>query len=125
MYARSRTTPLIVIDGEKGPLKLGHQPLYRLNQLVLDRLGVDVPNIGALVPPPEHLTVRPVPDTVIGYDANQQAFLCNPGAGGSDCAAAQSWLDDVKLVARDIFDGQGHALALLERHRHPVAASLK
>lgn len=125
MYARSRSTPLIVIDGEKGPLKLGSQPLYRLNQLVLDRLGLDQPNIGALVPPPEHLTIRPVPDTVIGYDAKQQAFLCNPGEAGGDCNAVQHWLDDVKLVARDIFDGQGHALALLERHRHPVAASLK
>jgi len=125
MYARSRTTPLIVIDGEKGPLQLGSQPLYRLNQLVLDRLGLDVPNIGALVPPPEHLTVRPVPDTIIGYDSNAQAFLCNPGEAKGDCSAVQNWLDDVKLVARDIFDGQGHALALLERHRHPVAASLK
>ncbi len=125
MYARSRTTPLIVIDGENGPLKIGSQPLYRLNQLVLDRLGVDVPNIGALVPPPEHLTIRPVPDTIIGYDANAQAFLCNPGESGGDCSAVQRWLEDVKLVARDIFDGQGHALTLLERHRHPVAASLK
>jgi phosphoglycerol transferase MdoB-like AlkP superfamily enzyme len=125
MYARSRTTPLIVIDGTNGPLKVGSQPLYRLNQLVLDRLGLDIPNIGALVPPPEHLTIRPVPDTIIGYDAHAKAFLCNTGAGGGECDAVQHWLDDVKLVARDIFDGEGHALALLERHRHPVAASLK
>ncbi|WP_374380058.1 LTA synthase family protein [Dongia sp.] len=125
MYARSRTTPLIVIDGENGPLKLGSQPLYRLNQLVLDRLGIDAPNIGALVPPPERITVRPVPDTIIGYDAANMPFLCNPGVVSGDCATAAAWLEDVKLVARDIFDGAGHALTLLERHRHPVAASLQ
>ncbi|WP_374655310.1 LTA synthase family protein [Dongia sp.] len=125
MYARSRSTPLIVIDGERGPLKLGTQPLYRLNQLVLKRLGLDVPNIGALVPPPEDLTIRPVPDTIIGYDAAAKPFLCNPGVTHGPCGPVQAWMEDVKLVARDIFDGQGHALALLERHRHPVAASLK
>ncbi len=125
MYVRSRTTPLIVIDGEKGPLKLGSQPLYRLNQLVLDRLGLDVPNIGALVPPPKHLIIRPVPDTVIGYDEDAKSFLCNPGQVHGDCGTVRDWLDDVKLVARDIFDGKGYARGLLDRHRHPVAASLK
>lgn len=125
MYARSRTTPLIVIDGERGPQKLGSQPLYRLNQIVLESLGLDLPNIGALVPPPEDLTIRPVPDTIIGYDARARAFLCNPGDKSADCGRVADWLDDVKLVARDIFDGEGHALNLLERHRHPVAASLK
>jgi hypothetical protein len=62
---------------------------------------------------------------VAPYDADAKAFLCNPGETGGDCMAVQNWLEDVKLVARDIFDGEGHALALLERHRHPVAASLK
>jgi hypothetical protein len=125
MYARSRTTPLIVIDGKKGPLKLGTQPLYRLNQLVLERLGLDVPNIGALVPPPENFIVRPVPDTIIGYDAASKPFLCNPGDKSGHCGPVQAWLEDVKLVARDIFDGDGHALALLQRHRHPVTANLE
>ena len=126
MYVRSRTTPLIVIDGEKGPLNLGAAPLYRLNQLIVDRLGLDVPNIGALVPPPDDLTIRPVPDTVIGLDAQQQPFLCNPAENPQgDCARVATWLEDVKLVARDIFDGEGHALALMARSRHRVAANLQ
>lgn len=124
MYARSRATPLLVIDGEHGPLNLGATPLYRLNQLVLDRLGLDVPNIGALVPPPENLTIRPVPDTVIGFDAAQQPFLCKPQETDGACGSVATWMDDVKLIARDIFDGQGHALGLMERHRHPVTATL-
>ena len=124
MYARSRATPLLVIDGEKGPLRLGQMPLYRLNQLVLDRLGLDVPNIGALVPPPENLTIRPVPDTVIGFDGAQHPFLCKPQETGGVCGPVANWLEDVKLVARDIFDGDGHALALLAGNRHAVTAGL-
>lgn len=129
MYVRSRATPLIVIDGERGPLNLGKMPLYRLNQLVLDRLGVDVPNIGALVPTPGDLTIRPTPDTVIGLDGAKNPFLCNtqegnPQAAGGTCKSVAAWMADVKLIASDIFDGKGHALALMERHRHPVAASL-
>lgn len=124
MYARSRATPLLVIDGERGPMKLGSLPLYRLNQLVVDRLGLDVPNIGALVPPPENITIRPVPDTVIGFDAAQQPFLCKPQEVAGACGPVAAWMDDVKLIARDIFDGDGHALALMERHRHPVTATL-
>ncbi|MBV5325962.1 MAG: hypothetical protein J0626_12280, partial [Rhodospirillaceae bacterium] len=76
MYARSRATPLIVIDGVKGPQPVGQMPLYLLNQLIVERLGIVQPNIGALVPPPKDLIVRPVPDTVISVDAQQQPFLC-------------------------------------------------
>jgi len=124
MYVRSRATPLIVIDGERGPLNLGKMPLYQLNQLVLNRLGIDVPNIGALLPPPENLTIRPTPDTTIALDAAKNPFLCNPQVTRGACKSVAAWMDDVKLIARDIFDGKGHALALMERHRHPVAASL-
>ena len=124
MYARSRSTPLIVIDGENGPLNLGSVPLYRLNQLVVGRLGLNVPNIGALVPPPEDLTIRPVPDTVIGLDAARRPFLCKPAEVTGACGPVAAWLEDVKLVARDIFDGDGHALSLMERQQHPVTAGL-
>jgi phosphoglycerol transferase MdoB-like AlkP superfamily enzyme len=125
MYARSRATPLIVIDGVKGPQRVGQMPLYLLNQLVVERLGIVQPNIGALVPPPEDLTVRPVPDTVIGFDAQQHPFLCKPAEAGGDCGRISTWLEDVKLVARDIFDGDGHALTLMSRQRHDVTADLQ
>jgi hypothetical protein len=125
MYARSRATPLLVIDGTKGPLNLGSVPLYEINKLVVERLGLDVPNIGALVPPPKDMTIRPVPDTVIGFDAAHKPFLCNPQQTDGACGPVARWMEDVKLVARDIFDGQGHALALMARHRHPVTANLQ
>ncbi len=125
MYARSRATPLIVIDGVNGPQRVGQMPLYLLNQLVVERLGIEQPNIGALVPPPKDLIVRPVPDTVIGFDAQHQPFLCKPAESDGECGRVSAWLEDVKLVARDIFDGDGHAMALMSRQRHAVTADLQ
>jgi hypothetical protein len=125
MYARSRATPLLVIDGRNGPLRLGSLPLYRLNQLVLERLGIDVPNIGALLPPPSGITVRPVPDTTIAIDADGRAFLCQPPVAEDACGPVAAWLADVKLLAHDIFEGDGHALGMLSSRAGQMTARLK
>lgn len=125
MYLRSRETPLLVIDGSAGPLRLGRQPLYRLNALVQERLGIENTGIAALVPPPDGLTVRPVPDSVIGLDRSGAPFLCQPQQVDGICAAVDRWLADVKLVAHDIFDGDAHALALPPRPRHPATAAAR
>ena len=123
MYLKSRETPLLVIDGRNGPLQLGRQPLYRLNQLVRARLGLAGPSIADLVPMPDGMTLRPVPDSLLGLDAAGESFLCKPEERQGACAAAADWLADVKLVARDLFDGDAHALSLLDRYRHPVTAA--
>lgn len=123
MYLKSRETPLIVIDGVNGPLQLGRQPLYRLNELVRTRLGLDAPSIASLLPPPDNMIVRPVPDSILGIDAMTGPFLCKPEQRDQACVVAAEWVADVKLVAHDIFDGDGHALALLGRYRHLVTAA--
>lgn len=125
MYLRSRETPLIVIDGENGPLQLGRQPLYRLNELVRARLGIPGPGIASLVPPPADLVLRPVPDSLLGLDENQLPFLCKPDERQGNCGVAADWLRDVKLIAHDLFDGDAHALSLLSRYRHPVTAAIQ
>lgn len=123
MYLKSRETPLLVIDGKNGPLQLGRQPLYRLNQLVRARLGLTGPSIADLVPMPDGMIMRPVPDSLLGLDVKGEGFLCKPEERQDGCAAAADWLADVKLVARDLFDGDAHALSLLDRYRHPVTAA--
>lgn len=123
MYLKSRETPLLVIDGRNGPLKLGRQPLYRLNELVRMRLGIAGPSIADLAPPPDGFTLRPVPDSLLGLDAAGKSFLCKSEERAGNCAVAADWLSDVKVVARDLFDGDAHALSLLERYRHPVTAA--
>lgn len=123
MYLKSRETPLIVVDGTNGPLQLGRQPLYRLNELVRTRLGLDTPSIASLLPPPDNLVLRPVPDSILGIDAASGPFLCKPDQRDQACDVAAKWVADVKLIAHDIFDGDGHALTHLGRYRHPVTAA--
>jgi hypothetical protein len=123
MYLKSRETPLLVIDGRNGPQAVGHQPLFRLNHLIRDRLQLDQPAIADLAPLPDGLNLRPVPDSLLGLDASGAPFLCKPEQRQGDCAAAADWLADVKLISRDLFDGEGHALSLLGAVRHPVTAA--
>lgn len=125
MYLRSRETPLIVIDGENGPLALGRQPLYRLNEIIRTRLHIDEPTIADLLPLPRGLMLRPVPDSLVGLDEDGGPFLCKPQERSGPCGRAADWLADVKLIAQDLFDGSGHALTLLGPKRFPVSAALK
>ncbi|TDQ82186.1 phosphoglycerol transferase MdoB-like AlkP superfamily enzyme [Dongia mobilis] len=125
MYLRSRETPLIVIDGRNGPVAVGRQPLYRLNGLIRQRLHLTGPAIADLLPQPHGLTLRPVPDTLLGLDQAGTPFLCKPGESSGPCAIATDWLADVKLVAQDLFDGSGHALGALSAERYPVSAALR
>jgi hypothetical protein len=120
MYARSTATPLIVIDGRNGPLKLGNMPMYRVARVLLDLIAYDRPSIFDLALPPKqalHDTVlRPLPGVVVGYQPEgfDQARLCHPDQPAEDDAEIVAWLKDVKLIAADIFDGRKYALKTLD-----------
>jgi hypothetical protein len=119
MYARSTATPLIVIDGQKGPLKLGNVPMYRLGRVLLDLIAYDRPSMFDLaLPPSQNLrdtVLRPLPGVVVGYrpDGLDQARLCRPDQPADEDAEIVAWLKDVKLIAADIFDGRKYALKTL------------
>lgn len=139
MYARSAATPLIVIDGRDGPLKLGNVPMYRIGRIILDLIDYTKPNMLDLAFPPNKLlrnvALRPLPGIVVGCrsESLDDAWLCHPDgmlASGLAPRSAQirpvdgeesderdaettAWLTDVKLLATDIFDGRQHALKSL------------
>lgn len=116
MYARSTATPLIVVDGQKGPVKLGNVPMYRLGKVLLDLIAYDQPSMLDLALPPSHIlqdtVLRPLPSVVVGYqpDGFEQARVCLPDKPGAEDAEVVAWLNDVKLIASDIFDGRQYAL---------------
>ncbi|TDQ82187.1 phosphoglycerol transferase MdoB-like AlkP superfamily enzyme [Dongia mobilis] len=120
MQMRSAETPLLVIDGRNGPVKLGRVPMYRLPHLVLDLLGIPDAGIHALATPPDDLILRPLPGKVVGMDAAGRDFLCQGGTPIPPCDRVAAWQADIDLLARDIFSGDGHAPILLDRpQRHP------
>jgi hypothetical protein len=119
MYARSTATPLVVIDGQKGPLKLGNVPMYRLGRILLDLIAYDRPSMLDLaLPPSQNLkdtVLRPLPGVVVSYrpEGFEQARVTRPDQPGNQDAEVVAWLQDVKLIAADIFDGRKYALKTL------------
>jgi len=116
MYARSTATPLVVIDGQKGPVQLGNVPMYRLGRVLLDLIAYDQPSMLDLALPPaqalKDTILRPLPGVVVSYrpDGLEQARVSLPDKPGEEDAEVIAWLKDVKLIASDIFDGRKYAL---------------
>lgn len=116
MYARSTATPLIVVDGRNGPMQLGNMPMYRLGRTILDLIAYDQPSMFDMAAPPRQrlgeTVLRPLPGVVVGYrpDGLDQAKVCRPDQARDEEAEIVAWLNDVKLLSRDIFDGRQYAL---------------
>lgn len=112
-YDVSAATPLLVIDGRKGPLRLGRFPMYRLPSLILRLLGDDRAAIFDLAVVPEATLPRPLPGVTLAYERGAVAELCKDAAQSDRCGAAQAWLEDVLLIDADLFSGKQHALKML------------
>ena len=112
-YDFSAGTPLLVIDGQNGPLALGRFPMYRLPSLIMRLLGEDRATIFDLAAVPAVTLPRPLPDVMLAYDSAMQADLCKSAEQTELCRAAAAWLKDVLLIDEDIFAGEQHALKML------------
>lgn len=110
MFHFLASTPLIVIDGEKGVLKTGDMPLYRLPALILSLLKSNA--TGALdwtTNPPDKI-IRPIYGMHFYLD-DGEATTCRPdNLSVGDCADTNQWLDDVKTLSADIFTGKQFSL---------------
>lgn len=106
------STPLLVIDGSRGPLKVGAIPAYRLPSLILELLGFDVPTIWDFTRQPEGLRIRPLPGLTLVLDEADEAFVCQPGEeiATVPCQTAALWLQSTRVLDADIFIGSGYAL---------------
>ncbi len=115
MYRTAAATPLIVIDGREGVLRPGDVPLYRLGALVSRLAGVRQPTLLDLVPPPAGAALRPLTGVVLLLDAEGAIGLCREGERRAACDPVQRWMNDARLIGRDLFSGHQHALGVLAR----------
>lgn len=119
MFSTLVATPLLVIDGPRGPVPVGDVPIYRLPGMVLDLLADPRPSVLHLTETPPGLVLRPLPGMQLLL-AGERALACR-GAEDADpwCAEAAEWLDRVQLVAHDLFSGHQHALEAFPPSRDP------
>jgi len=111
MFVEAQATPLIVIDGRRGPLRVGDMPLYGLPSLVLELLGNPVDTPMSLIRGGTALQVRPLPGMhVVQHDDGKVAVCRGEERDPTVCLASAAWLAAVNTIARDLFSGRQHAL---------------
>jgi len=111
------STPLIVIDGARGPIDVGKLPLYRLPSLVMELLGQPDEGMFAWSAPREGDSdgrlMRPVYGLHIEVDATQRgagAIVCQPEAARPSCEDGVNWLARTRILIGDLFSGRQFAL---------------
>jgi len=105
------STPLIVIDGERGPLSLGKLPLYRLPSLVTSLLGYDPEFMfDKTQSPASEISIRPVYGTHYTLN-NHSTVVCTEAEQSNGlCETSTPWLQQVEILIGDIFTGKQFSL---------------
>jgi len=114
-YGVSDATPLIVIDGKRGPLRVGSVPMFELPRLVMDLIGHAQNTLFDLARAPGDRLYRPLPEATLIYRGREVAAVCRDGDGRDECRRAAEWLASVELLERDLFEGEAYALGALDQ----------
>ena len=108
MVRRLVSTPLVVIDGGRGPLKLGDVPMYRIPELILNLLEDRRPTVMGLPGRWQQGVVRPLPGMHLITQGESQS-LCRPDRDPTQaCTDSGAWLESVVTLTRDLFGGEQH-----------------
>ena len=111
-FERLVSTPLIVIDGRRGPLRLPPTPLYRLPSLILGLLGAESGGMFDWTANPEGTTIRPLYGQHVAIEAGGST-VCPPEKSDAACAESAAWLARTRTLIGDLFSGEQHALERL------------
>ena len=112
MFKNLVATPLVVIDGKHGPLKLGEVPMYQLPGIILDLLGDGRPSLLRLAATSPDAPVRPLPGMHF-LTGGEQPLVCRKGGETSArCETTGRWLRAIITLTQDLFGGFQHILNL-------------
>jgi hypothetical protein len=110
------TTPMIIIDGKRGPLKIGNLPLYQVPGLLLNLLNFSEPTIMDYTAPLPAMQVRPLPGLHFNLLSGGKIDLCKEPPYSETCRLSSEWLENVTTVSNDLFIGRQFT-----RPKHPRA----
>ncbi|MBK1717522.1 sulfatase [Thiocystis violacea] len=111
MFRTLVETPLILIDGQRGPLSVGDLPAYRLPALLLDLLGDQRPSLMKVASQAtDQSRIRPLPGAhFVLADANSRVCRGTDGDPPA-CADSTRWVRAVETLRTDLFSGEQHTL---------------
>lgn len=114
------STPLIVIDGQRGPLKTGDMPLYRLPSLILSLLGLeDKAGILDWTRNPPNELIRPVYGMHIAVSDDRAVACPDDDSAPVECQESGQWLSKIRVLIGDLFSGKQYGL----KSAQPAAGS--
>jgi phosphoglycerol transferase MdoB-like AlkP superfamily enzyme len=120
-YGVSDATPLLVIDGKRGPLHVGSVPMFELPRLVMDLVGNSQKTLFDLSRTPGDRLYRPLPEATLVYRGREVAEVCRDGDSDPECRRAADWLASIELLERDMVEGKAYALGALDQPRRSFA----
>jgi hypothetical protein len=98
------STPLIVIDGERGPLPLGQLNLYELPSRLLDLLGLpDAMPLAGTGGGPLHY--RPMAGLGMLVWGDGQEYQCDSAQHPPQCRDADAWREAIQTLRLDLLRG--------------------
>jgi hypothetical protein len=106
MFRLYVSTPIIIIDGKRGALKLGSMPLYQVPKLLLKLLNFNEPSIMDYTSTPPDVRVRPLPGLHFNVLPNNKIEVCKEPPYNNTCQNSARWLNDVNVVSNDLFIGR-------------------
>lgn len=108
-YLTLVSTPLIIIDGSKGPVKVGNLPLYRLPALILSLLEINSPSVFDYTVSPKGIMVRPIVALHLNL-INDKVEVCIGDSKSDTCKKSAEWLYRMNILAADLFSGYQYAM---------------
>lgn len=103
------STPLIIIDGKRGPVKVGNMPLYQVPKLILDLLNYDEPSIMDYTAALPGMQVRALPGLHFNVFDNGAVDMCKEPPFSDACQLSTRWLENVNIISNDLFIGRQFA----------------
>jgi phosphoglycerol transferase MdoB-like AlkP superfamily enzyme len=109
------STPMLIIDGKRGPVKFGSMPLYQVPKFVLNLLNFNEPTIMDYTDSMPDMRVRPLPGLHFNLANDGKVDLCKEPPYSAGCQASADWLRNVLVVSNDLFIGRQFT-----RPKHPA-----
>lgn len=113
MVDSSQSTPLLLIDGRRGPVKLRHMALFELPRVLLALLGVRQPVLADAFAAPPGLHLRPVGARLLQVNDDGDMGFCNADATAGDCGQARLWMERMRDLRSDLLAGSDYTEAAL------------
>lgn len=113
MQETHQSTPLLVIDGQRGPLRLGHVSLFEVPHLMLSLLGMTGPTLFDAFLPPAHVHVRPGNGHLLAVPETGAPEFCDDAPVSELCRQVEQWDQAMQILRADQLAGSRYALDAL------------